>query len=243
MLTVFVFTGPSQRTNQTWSRDEKDHIINFMIDNRNKCYRNKKSIQSSLDTLQIDWRTQESIAKQAFYMISKVKLIFKARNMTGQGATEGQIHGIKSSSTYGYDRILPLVCGSVALPLPNNLTVERGISTASQQPPSPEMSTPSTSATTTVEEQIAPQSTPRAKFQRPPRRLPECASLLVELRNLQDQQERQTKEATDLRRLELEEKIKYRELEEKKLAFEEKKLAQEKWIKEREFELARARLN
>lgn len=196
-------------------------------------------------------------------MARKVKAVYRNRSQTGQGSHLAEIHG--GRTTYGYDMLLPLVVNSVAIPQ-FHIAQERPVAgpSRSQEPPlptdeevplqpmvveqNPIVVTPAPMDQLTDQQPDSPPATSTATLPvrrrpvptttRTPRRIGQCASLLQELRGIQEQQDGLFLATDSTRRDEIEvrrakssvdaAKV---ELKRSRLMFQEKK-----WIKEVEMQ-------
>lgn len=279
------------RKNEIWTPAEKDQLINFMVEHPNINYKCTRAVKEGMFGLIIEGKTTNSMIKQVAYMVKQVQLVYKNRHETGQGSLATQTQGKRS--TYGYNRLIPLLYETVPLVEDDDLT-EHG---------EPEINRPGTSASHTRRAQLpttgiemgydiimeddqtpvggepppvtveqppvrleqppaarslvipapvvagaSPDPQRSVGMTRTPRRIGQCASVLQELRGLQEQQDglflaadTTRRDRNELRRAELSVAAAKTELKKSRCIFQEKKwekkveMQEKKW--EKKFEM------
>lgn len=101
------------KKNITWNNSEKDTLINYVMTHPFRSYTRPRSIREDMSGLAIPGKTAGNIVQQAMYMFRRVKEIYKSRLLTDQGST-----GEEVATTYGYDKLLPLIRSTIPIPPP-----------------------------------------------------------------------------------------------------------------------------
>lgn len=200
------------KKNVTWTNDEKNILIEYLLHNPPRSHSRRLILLEDLAGIIIPNKTMDSVVQQATYMFRQVKQIYKIRHQTGQGSTVEETQGAGDKTTYGYDRLEPLVAQTVAMPL-LHLAQQHGLpepgtsrtqladrsapEATGQAPVEPEQAPiePEQAPVDVVPPINRPSTTPVVAvreeanglmFTREPRRLPVVTSVLGRLNNMKD---------------------------------------------------------
>lgn len=99
-----------------WNNEEKELIINFVQENPCRNYTSKRMIHEDLRRLTVPGKTPAQIVAQAMFMFKRVRQIYRAR------LRADRIPTVAGSSTYGFDRLLPLMRDSIPVLIPPTLS-------------------------------------------------------------------------------------------------------------------------